>query len=91
MPPGDEAPYTDPSHHSGQHGAGGGGSSGGVMGQGTDDPPKGETMHKVNSTATSTAVGSDQGQNGTQKKRDRSGTLGGEGHDHDEGFPVAGE
>ncbi|GAA5869931.1 hypothetical protein JCM3774_000531 [Rhodotorula dairenensis] len=46
VPPGDDAPHTDPANHSGQHGAGGGGSGGGVMGQGQDE--SGQTMEKEN-------------------------------------------
>ncbi|SGY80044.1 BQ5605_C008g05292 [Microbotryum silenes-dioicae] len=96
--PGDEAPHTDPDHHSGQHGAGGSGSGGGAMGQGQDDPPKGETMHKIstrgdraastgNSVTSPTGTSSPADNGGPSVKRDRSGTLAGEGHDHEEGFP----
>lgn len=100
VPPGDDPPFSDPAHHQGTHGAGGGGSGGGAMGQGTEEPPKGETMHRVNSRAnrqraTSSVgssglgggMGSGGGDGSARQGRDRSGTLAGEGHDHDEGFP----
>lgn len=64
------------------------------MGQGVNDPPPGETMHKTNSRSgrarALSSVGSSFQGNGsdTPKGRERSSTLAGEGHDHDEGFPA---
>jgi phospholipase D1/2 len=62
------------------------------MGQGTNEPPQGDTVFRVNSRANrqraSSSVGSAAG-NGGGGGRDRSGTFAGEGHDHDEGFPAS--
>ncbi|GAA5892364.1 hypothetical protein JCM5296_003579 [Sporobolomyces johnsonii] len=49
VPPDEPAPFSDPAHHQGQHGAGGGGSTGGVMGQGSDEPNQNDTIEKQNS------------------------------------------
>lgn len=64
------------------------------MGQGVNDPPPGETMHKKDSStrrarATSSVGSSAQGEPNQQKAgRERSSTMAGEGHDHEEGFPA---
>ncbi|ORY91608.1 hypothetical protein BCR35DRAFT_316841 [Leucosporidium creatinivorum] len=94
-PPGDDEPFSNPEKHQGVHGAGGGGSGGGAMGQGVNDPPPGETMHKINSRSgrarALSSVGSSfqgGGDSNAPKGRERSSTLAGEGHDHDEGFPA---
>ena len=63
------------------------------MGQGVNDPPPGETMYKKDSNArrsrAASSVGSTPGEsNQPPKGRERSSTLAGEGHDHEEGFPA---
>lgn len=58
VPQGDDAPYTDPAHHSGQHGAGGGGTGGGVMGQGRNEP--GPTMEKENRSRSRVDLGTSE-------------------------------
>ncbi|GAA5927466.1 uncharacterized protein JCM15063_005909 [Sporobolomyces koalae] len=83
VPPGDEAPHTEAGGHSCQHGAGGGGSSGGVMGQGADEPDQTETIEKQNSrlAASTTENGSiddDKERGSAFTKRGRSSTLAGD-------------
>ncbi|GAA5971879.1 hypothetical protein JCM11641_001553 [Rhodosporidiobolus odoratus] len=71
VPPGQDAPHSDPHGHSGQHGAGGGGSAGGVVGQGRDEP--GETVQEENKRhplAGSTAPGYGPGLPGGKEAHD---------------------
>ncbi|GAA5922273.1 hypothetical protein JCM1841_001392 [Sporobolomyces salmonicolor] len=97
VPADEPAPFSDPAHHQGQHGAGGGGSAGGVMGQGSNEPNQNDTIEKQNSRLSAANAAPAANEKAQEKddssekqggstfgRRVRSGTLMGNGNGGDE-------